>query len=99
MACDNTNTGLWLCCGTLRGAEEEEEAAGVTPWRDGSAEVTHWGSSVAQNQQWGHKQLQPFLLETFQTLIVTGLETPPVARNCSCTSNTAFRNAFCVFAN
>lgn len=63
MAYDNTNTGLWLCCGAHRGAEEEE-AAGVTPWSDGSAEVTHWGSSVAQNQQWGldTNSFHPFLL-------------------------------------
>lgn len=99
MACDNTNTGLGLglCCGTLRGAGEEEEAAGVTPWGDGHT----LGSSVAQNQQWGldTNSSNHSFLETFQTLTVTGLETPPVARNCSCTSNAAFRSAFCVFAN
>lgn len=38
-------------------------------------------------------------LETVQNLTVIGLETPPVAMNCSCTSNAAFRSAFCVFAN
>lgn len=60
MACDNTNTGLWLCCGTLRGAEEEEEAAGVTPWSDGHTLGLLSGTKPAVGA--GHKQLQPFLL-------------------------------------
>lgn len=42
----------------------EKEAAGVTQWSDGSAEVMHWGSSVAQKQEWGlyTNSFQTFLL-------------------------------------
>lgn len=100
MACDNTNTGLglWLCCGTLRGAEEEEEAAGVvTPWSDAHTLGLLSGTKPAvglDTNSFDHS-----FLKSFQNLTMTGLETPPVARNCSCTSNTASRSAFGVFAN
>lgn len=54
MAYDNTNTGLWLCRGTHRGAEEEG-AAGVTPWSDGSALGLLSGTKPAVGAE--HKQL------------------------------------------
>jgi len=61
------------------------------------AEVSTWGSSVTQRQEGGGTQTASnhFWLETFYYLLgVTELETPPVAKKRSCTSNATFRTAF-----
>lgn len=94
MGYDNTNTGLGLCCGTH--GMLEKEAAGITQWRSHTG-APRWHKT--RSGGWTQTASNHSLSETFQHLPVTGLETPPVAVNCSCTSKAAFRSAFCVLAN